>query len=152
MTTPSQEYINAYTDIVIHYSETDPIFAEYLLSELPDVLQKQMGVIHNKSMKQIVKQGKQNWLHKGTSTIQEQRKPVNYNQFVDAVKTLATTYTDSIPNSVPQNIYRANRFIRMLRILKRQMKQANLESEIKHLQQKINQIKNKNQKILKKKQ
>ena len=109
----SDEFTSSYMIVVLYLSERDPVLAEYLLARFPHFLEM------DKKTFDRVKQNTNKWLKKSEVSYTKQKmasKILPYDIFADSVYNLARVYTYG-SNSTPRNVYRANKFIRILKLL-----------------------------------
>jgi len=110
----SNEFTNSYMNVVLYLSETDPVMAEYLLARFPPFLEMDPNIVIR------VKRNTNNWMKKVRSMNDGGDKQKNmvllYDVFSDSVYHLARTYTHGT-DRIPRNMYRANKFIRILKLL-----------------------------------
>jgi hypothetical protein len=107
------QFTTSYMNVVLYLSERNPVLAEYLLARFPHFLQMDQDTFYK------IKKNTNKWLKKvqfedGQKTTVSKILP--YDVFVDAVYNLARVYTYGTDN-VPRNVYRANKFIRILKRL-----------------------------------
>lgn len=98
---------------VLYWSKNDPVYAQYLLARFPPFLQK------DQSTYIAIKQNTGKWLKKTATTPQNAvitPRVIDRDLFTEAVYGLARVYTYG-SKEIPANTYRANRFIRILKIL-----------------------------------
>lgn len=109
----SNQFTISYMNVVLYLSERDPMLAEYLLARFPHFLQMDQKISDK------VKRNTGKWLKKvrfqdGKQTMVSKILP--YDVFVDSVYNLARVYTYG-SDGIPSNVYRANKFIRILKRL-----------------------------------
>ena len=100
-------------NVVLYLSERDPVLAEYLLARFPHFLKVDQGAFYR------VKRNTNKWLKNVRFQDGDQHavsKDLPYDVFVDAVCNLARVYTYGI-GKIPRNVHRANKFIRILKLL-----------------------------------
>lgn len=96
------KFINSYQNVLTYLSTRHPVMAEYLYDNLPLQLKKKG---HVKEQGKHVLQP----LTQKTSTF-----PLN--KFLDSVHQVAVIFSHGADN-IPPNFYRANKFIRILKIM-----------------------------------
>lgn len=109
----SREFSSSYMSVVLYLSETDPVLAEYLLARFPHFLET------NQSVFVKVKRNTNKWLQKvrfQQQDTKEKLKNLPYDVFLNSVYDLARVYTYGSRN-IPRNTYRANKFIRILKLM-----------------------------------
>lgn len=112
----SNQFASSYMSVVLYLSEKDPMLAEYLLARFPHFLEMDQNTFDR------VKRNTNKWLKKTeiSYTKPKQQKMASkilpYGIFVDSVYNLAKVYTYG-SESIPRNVYRANKFIRILKLL-----------------------------------
>ena len=111
----SNQFASSYMSVVLYLSEKDPMLAEYLLARFPHFLEMDQNTFDR------VKRNTNKWLKKAEISSTKQQKMASkilpYDTFVDSVYNLAKVYTYG-SESIPRNVYRANKFIRILKRLK----------------------------------
>ena len=110
----SNQFASSYMNVVLYLSERDPVLAEYLLARFPHFLEMDQNTFDR------VKRNTNKWLKKAELSSTKQQKMASkilpYGIFVDSVYNLAKVYTYG-SESIPRNVYRANKFIRILKRL-----------------------------------
>lgn len=108
-----KKFTNAYMNEVLYWSRNDPVYAEYLLARFPPFLQKDQRTYI------AIKNNTGNWLNKKSKTQNNAvitPRVIDRDLFTNSVYGLARVYTYG-SKEIPANTYRANRFIRILKIL-----------------------------------
>lgn len=108
----SNQFTVSYMNVVLYLSERDPMLAEYLLARFPHFLQMDQKVFDK------VKRNTNRWLKR--ARFQDGKKIMKvlpYDVFIDSVYNLAKVYTYGT-DSIPSNVFRANKFIRIGNLLK----------------------------------
>lgn len=104
-------FTRSYIDVVDYISNKDPIFAEYLLAKFPSSLKMDPRTRDNVFNK------KTQWLSgRGNNSGQSSSVVIPYDTFNQSVYELAKVYTDG-SDGVQRNYHRANKFIRILKLL-----------------------------------
>jgi hypothetical protein len=132
------EFIDSYNNVLSYLSNKDPVFTEYLISNLPHPLQVSQQVL-KKARKQ-----KKSWLEKSKQKISkksvEKLSILPSGRFNDSLYNIGCVYTYGSGNIVP-NFYRAEKYTRVMKLLG--------DNRYKELEKEMNTRKRKrNQKIL----
>lgn len=109
----SQKFTSSYMNMVLYLSQRDPVFAEYLLARFPPFLSVNPDVAF------MMERNRKKWLNNVRFNIGgflKEKCSIPYDVFVDSVYHLAHIYTVG-SQTIPRNVYRANKFIRILKIL-----------------------------------
>lgn len=99
------DFIGSYQNVVSHLARTHPVMAQYLVGALPPQLKR-------KSNLDMIVRGHQRVLEKPT----QQLPRISKAEFQDSTHQLASIFTYGSRGIAP-NPYRANKFIRILRIM-----------------------------------
>lgn len=116
---------NSYTNVVYYLMDHNPVLAEYLVEKVPLSLLDR-SVFDALIQKHVETRQK----YRKTSLLSNMSHLPSQVAFYDAVKTLANIYTFGSENIQP-NYYRANKYIRLLKLMKKD-KDASLLSQ--HIQ------------------
>jgi hypothetical protein len=109
-----REFAGSYMNVVLYLSERDPVMAEYLLARFPPFLEIDPNIVIR------VKRNTNNWMKKvrfmNEGGDKQKDAVLPYDVFSDSVYHLARIYTHGT-DRIPRNDYRANKFIRILKLL-----------------------------------
>lgn len=129
------DFIDSYNNVISYLSNKDPIFTEYLISNLPHPLQVSQQVLEKAKIQ------KKNWLKKSKQNISknsvEKLPTLSSDQFKNSLYNIACVYTYGSNNIAP-NFYRAGADARILKLLG-DIRYRELKKEMNARKRKINQ-------------